>query len=67
MNIAQKIVFLIGLLVFVLAGVWTVGNWPNYRSEYVPVNILSQLLIVWIMVIVATAGLIYTFKSKINK
>ena len=68
MNIAQKIILFIGLVVFVFAGSLANDRWPspgNFGNNHVAeINVILQLLITWAMVGVATAGLIYIFKSK---
>ena len=55
MNKKQKIILWVGIAIFVFAGLYATDSYnPN----------IAILLIVWFMVVVVTAGLIYTLKDK---
>jgi len=58
MNTKQKIVLWIGIVVFVLIGIYQLLEVPYHRPA------VSQFHTLWIIVAVITAGLIVTLKDK---
>ena len=69
MNIAQRIVFVVGIVVFLLLGVDFVTRTKPSGGGYGPAHYHwfmhgpKELVAGWVMVVVATAGSIFLFKS----
>ena len=74
MNKNQKIVLCIGMILFVLIGLFPdIGfsfEMPTIIFQYYPVQFRQtafKLLIIWIMITVVTSGLIVLLKDKKTK
>ena len=71
MNEKQKAVLVVGIVAFIIVGVWCLGfqsdpPWVGTRDigQSMAADKLIQLVGCWAMVVVPTAGLFFLFKSN---